>query len=138
MLLRASDIALYESKKIKNSAHIFASEMQEGFLKNVRIEQELRKAINQHELFMVYQPQIDTEGCVYGVEALLRWNSPTLGNVPPNHFIPLAEASGLMPKIGRFIIETACSEIKALHLNSHTRFKSLSIYLYVNLWTLAF
>ncbi|WP_067177277.1 EAL domain-containing protein [Sulfurospirillum sp. UCH001] len=116
MLLRASDIALYESKKIKNSAHIFASEMQEGFLKNVRIEQELRKAINQHELFMVYQPQIDTEGCVYGVEALLRWNSPTLGNVPPNHFIPLAEASGLMPKIGRFIIETACSEIKALHL----------------------
>ena len=116
MLLRASDIALYESKKIKNSAHIFASEMQEGFLKNVRIEQELRKAINQHELFMVYQPQIDTEGCVYGVEALLRWTSPTLGNVPPNHFIPLAEASGLMPKIGRFIIETACSEIKALHL----------------------
>ena len=123
MLLRASDIALYESKKVKNSAHIFASEMQEGFLKNVKIEQALRKAINQHELFMVYQPQIDTQGCVYGVEALLRWNSPTLGYVPPNHFIPLAEASGLMPKIGRFIIETACSEIKELHLNLEYAFQ---------------
>ena len=115
MLLSASDIALYESKKIKNSAHIFANAMQEGFLKNVKIEQELRKAIEQHELFMMYQPQMDKEGCVYGVEALLRWKSPTLGNVPPNHFIPLAEAAGLMPKIGRFIIETVCHEMQELH-----------------------
>jgi len=115
MLMRASDIALYESKKVKNSVHIFANAMQEGFLKNVKIEQELRKAINKNELYMAYQPQIDTQGSVYGVEALLRWNSPTLGYVPPNHFIPLAEASGLMPKIGRFIIETTCREIKELH-----------------------
>lgn len=123
MILRASDIALYESKKIKNSTHIFASEMQEGFLKNVKIEQELRKAINQQELFMVYQPQMDTQGCVHGVEALLRWNSPTLGYVPPNHFIPLAEASGLMPKIGRFIIESVCKEIKTLHQNLNHSFQ---------------
>jgi diguanylate cyclase len=115
MLLRASDIALYESKKVKNSAHIFANAMQEGFLKNVKIEQELRKAIAHNELFMVYQPQMDVEGLVYGVEALIRWNSPSLGLVPPNHFIPLAEASGLMPKIGRFIIETVCHEIHTLH-----------------------
>lgn len=115
MLLRASDIALYESKKIKNSAHIFANAMQEGFLKNVHIEQELRKAMAHHELFMVYQPQMDIKGSVYGVEALIRWNSPNLGLVPPNDFIPLAEASGLMPKIGRFIVETVCLEIQALH-----------------------
>ena len=115
MLLRASDIALYESKKIKNSAHIFANAMQEGFLKNVQIEQELRKAMAHHELFMVYQPQMDIKGSVYGVEALIRWNSSSLGLVPPNHFIPLAEASGLMPKIGRFIVETVCLEIQALH-----------------------
>ncbi|AOO65892.1 EAL domain-containing protein [Sulfurospirillum halorespirans] len=115
MLLRASDIALYESKKIKNSAHIFANAMQEGFLKNVHIEQELRKAMAHHELFMVYQPQMDIKGSVYGVEALIRWNSPNLGLVPPNDFIPLAEASGLMPKIGRFIVETVCLEIQTLH-----------------------
>jgi len=123
MLLRASDIALYESKRIKNSAHIFASSMQEGFLKNVKIEQELRKAINQNELSMAYQPQMDTNGCVYGVEALVRWNSPTLGYVPPNHFIPLAEASGLMPKIGRFIIETTCNEMRELHLSLEHAFQ---------------
>lgn len=115
MLLRASDIAMYESKKIKNSAHIFVSEMQEGFLKNVTIEQELRKAMNNHELFMVYQPQINDEGYFYGAEALIRWNSPTLGNVPPNHFIPLAEASGLMPKIGRLIIEMVCEDVNEIH-----------------------
>lgn len=115
MLLRASDIAMYESKKIKNSAHIFVSEMQEGFLKNVTIEQELRKAINNNELFMVYQPQINDEGYFYGAEALIRWNSPSLGNVPPNHFIPLAEASGLMPKIGRLIIEMVCEDINEIH-----------------------
>ncbi|AFL69056.1 bifunctional diguanylate cyclase/phosphodiesterase [Sulfurospirillum barnesii] len=115
MLLRASDIAMYESKKIKNSAHIFASEMQEGFLKNITIEQELRKAISNHELFMVYQPQITAEGFYYGAEALIRWNSPLLGNVPPDHFIPLAEASGLMLKIGRLIVEMVCNDVNELH-----------------------
>jgi len=128
MLLRASDIALYESKKIKNSASIFVNSMQEGFLKNVKIEQELRKAINQNELSMAYQPQIDNHGCMYGVEALVRWHSSTLGYVPPNHFIPLAEASGLMPKIGRFIIETTCQEMKDLHIKlNHTFQVSINI-----------
>ena len=99
MLLRASDIALYESKKEKNSVHIFAHTMQEGFLHNIHIEQALRKALKHHELFLMYQPQCDLEGKLYGVEALIRWKSPTLGTVPPNHFIPLAEAAGLMPKL---------------------------------------
>ncbi len=114
-LLRASDIAMYTSKKIKNSAHIFANEMQEGFLKNITMEQELRKAIKNNELFMVYQPQVDTKGNVFGVEALVRWNSTAFGKlVPPDQFIPLAEATGLMPKLGRLIFETACYDIAAL------------------------
>ena len=122
MLLRAADIALYESKKIKNSAHLFASTMQEGFLKNIKIEQELRKALKQHELFMVYQPQIDAKGNLFGVEALLRWNSQILGNIPPNDFIPLAEASGLMPKMGRFIIETVCEQMKSIQTELNIQF----------------
>ena len=122
MLLRAADIALYESKKIKNSAHLFASTMQEGFLKNIKIEQELRKALKQHKLFMVYQPQIDAQGNFFGVEALLRWNSQTLGNIPPNDFIPLAEASGLMPKMGRFIIETVCEQMKSIQTELNIQF----------------
>lgn len=115
-LLRAADIALHESKKIKNSIYLFANTMQEGFLKNITIEQELRKAIKNDELFLVYQPQFDAQGSLYGVETLLRWKSPTMGFIPPNHFIPLAEAAGLMQKIGRFIIERACLEMKTLHV----------------------
>lgn len=123
MLLRAADIALYESKKLKNSIHIFANAMQEGFLKNIKIEQELRKAVDKNELFLVYQPQVDVDNVICGVETLVRWHSPTLGNVPPNHFIPLAETAGLMPKIGRFILETACTQMKVLQLECEHNFQ---------------
>lgn len=112
MLLRAADIAMYESKKIKNSVHIFADTMQEGYLKNVRIEQELRNALEQNELFMVYQPQMDNAGNIYGVEALVRWNSSLLGIIPPDQFIPIAEMSAQMTKIGRFIITQTLQEVK--------------------------
>lgn len=112
MLLRAADIAMYESKKIKNTAHIFTNTMQEGYLKNVKIEQELRNAIDLNELFMVYQPQIDKEGNIHGVEALVRWNNATLGIVPPDQFIPIAELSGQMARIGRFIIKRSLEEIR--------------------------
>lgn len=112
MLLRAADIAMYESKKIRNTAHIFSNTMQEGYLHNVKIEQELRKAIDQNELFMVYQPQIDKDGNIHGVEALVRWNSNTLGIIPPDQFIPIAEISGQMAKIGRFIVERTLEETK--------------------------
>ncbi len=111
-LLRAADIAMYESKKIKNSVHIFANTMQEGYLKNLHIEQALRSAIGTEELFMLYQPQVDTQENIVGVEALIRWNSPTLGMVPPDCFIPIAEASGLMLKLGRLIIKRVLDEMK--------------------------
>ena len=112
MLLRAADIAMYESKKVKNSVHIFANTMQEGYLKNLHIEQALRHAIGTEELFMVYQPQVDSHENIVGVEALIRWDSPTLGMVPPDVFIPIAEASGLMLKLGRIIIKRVLEEIK--------------------------
>ena len=124
MLLRAADIAMYESKKIKNNMHIFADTMQKGYLKNINIEQELRKAIDQNELFMVYQPQINGSGSIYGIEALVRWSSSVLGVIGPDQFIPVAETSGQMVKIGRFIIERTLEEIKEvqtiLNLNFQT------------------
>jgi diguanylate cyclase (GGDEF)-like protein len=113
-LLRAADIAMYESKRLKNSAHLFKDTMQESYLRNVNIEQALRSAIENHELFMAYQPQITANGSFYGVEALVRWNSPSLGSVPPDAFIPVAEASGQMPTLGRYIIETTFTDIKQL------------------------
>lgn len=124
MLLRAADIAMYESKKIKNSAHLFVNTMQEGYLKGVKIEQELRNAIEQSELFMVYQPQIDHAGNIHGVEALVRWNSETLGMVPPDQFIPIAEMSGQMTKIGRFIITRTLQEIKDVQKTVDIRFQT--------------
>ncbi|DAB32937.1 MAG TPA: GGDEF-domain containing protein [Sulfurospirillum sp. UBA11407] len=122
-LLRSADIALYESKKLKNSVHVFADTMQEGFLKNIQIEQALRNAIEKNELFLVYQPQIDKDGALYGVEALARWNSSTFGFIPPDYFIPLAETAGLMPKIGKFILQEACTQIKDIQKECQQEFK---------------
>ena len=111
-LLRSADIAMYKSKRLKNSVHIFEDTMQEGYLYNVKIEQAMRSAMENREFFMVYQPQVYADGGFYGVEALARWNSPTLGTIPPDIFIPVAEASGQMPSLGRYIIEATFADIK--------------------------
>jgi len=116
MLLRASDIAMYEAKKYKNSVRLFVPLMQEGYLNRVNVEQALRKALAKNELYMSYQPQINQDGAIYGVEALVRWNNEELGLVPPDQFIPIAEASGLMPELGHFIINTTLQEMKALQI----------------------
>ena len=113
-LLRASDIAMYEAKKHKNSIRFFEHYLQEGYLNRVNVEQALHKALAQNELYMVYHPQIDRDGNIYGVEALVRWQSEELGLVPPDKFIPIAEASGIMPQLGHFIIHTTFKEMKAL------------------------
>lgn len=113
-LIRAADIAMYESKKIKNTAHLFTNTMQEGYLKNLAIEHALQTAIENNEFYMVYQPQINADGSLHGVEALTRWNNPSLGFIPPDVFIAIAEISGLMPKIGRFITETSLAQIKEI------------------------
>lgn len=111
-LLRAADIAMYQSKKMRNSAHMFTPDMQENYLRNARIEQELRTVLEHNELFMMYQPQINLDGNIHGVEALVRWKNPTLGMVPPDQFIPVAETSGQIGKMGRFIISRTLKEMK--------------------------
>lgn len=112
--IQAADIAMYEAKKSRNCSCIFDDMMQENYLNSVRIENELHQAIEKNEFFMVYQPQIDQKGDCYGVESLIRWNNSQLGSVPPNIFIPIAESCGLMPKIGRYIIETVLEDIRAI------------------------
>ena len=123
-LLRASDIAMYEAKKYKNSVRLFVPFMQEGYLNRVNVEQTLRKALAKNELYMVYQPQMDHNGNVYGVEALVRWQNEELGLVPPDKFIPIAEASGLMPELGHFIIRTTLQEMKVLQLTLGVDFQT--------------
>ena len=123
-LLRASDIAMYEAKKQKNSIRFFEPYLQEGYLNRVNVEQALHKALSQNELYMVYHPQMDKDGNIYGVEALARWQSEELGLVPPDKFIPVAEASGIMPQIGAFIIHTTFKEMKALQVELGISFQT--------------
>ncbi|MCF6173226.1 MAG: EAL domain-containing protein [Campylobacteraceae bacterium] len=111
MLLRASDIAMYEAKKHKNCAYFFADDMEKLYIKRLEIEQELRQALERNEFSLVYQPQCYIDGFVHGVEALIRWDNKKLGKIPPDRFISIAESIGLMPKIGNFIIKQALKDI---------------------------
>ncbi|PAW09413.1 GGDEF-domain containing protein [Vibrio sp. V1B] len=118
-LLRSADIAMYQAKKERNTYSLFDQQMHVKHLHKMRIEQRLRLAIERQSLFMVYQPQLNVNGEVYGVEALIRWQDEELGFVPPNEFIPLAESSGLMVRLGELIIEKSLIDMARLMATSH-------------------
>jgi EAL domain-containing protein (putative c-di-GMP-specific phosphodiesterase class I) len=80
------------------------------------LETELRVAIERGELYLAYQPKVDlTTGLVDGIEALMRWQHPALGAIPPNTFIPIAEETGLIAPIGLFALESACGQAARWH-----------------------
>ena len=87
--------------------HIIVSD----FAENFAMEMDLRKGIARGEFFLVYQPQVTSGGVVFGAEALLRWQHPTLGVVPPDEFIPLAEQSGLILPLGTWVLGAACDQL---------------------------
>ncbi len=113
-LLRASDVAMYEAKKKRNSVAVFRPSLEDGYLHRLRIEQLLRGAEQRGEIYMVYQPQIDAAGKLHGVEALVRWKHPELGVVPPDQFIRVAEQSGGMDKLGAYIVDQSLLQIQTL------------------------
>jgi len=113
-LMSLADIAMYEAKKKKNSFCIFSQEMKSSILRQAEIESELRLAVQKEELWMVYQPQINADGSLYGVEALVRWENKKLGFVPPDEFIKVAEATGLMVGLGEYILQQSLVEIKKI------------------------
>ena len=110
---RYADLAMYKAKEIKNSCVIFQSSLKEEYLRNVLIEQELKLALQKNEFFLVYQPQLLANGELYGVEALIRWENEKLGFVSPAEFIPIAEATGIIKDIGRFVIDRALLEVES-------------------------
>ncbi len=120
---RYADIAMYESKIKKQSYTFFNESIKNKFLEKSLIEQELKTALDNNEIYMMYQPQVNNDGSLYGVEALVRWENKTLGFVPPDKFIKIAEEIGLMPEIGRFIIQTSLNEIKQLQKKLHKEFQ---------------
>lgn len=117
-LVRKADMAMYESKKSRNKAKLYLPGLETRRLKDIRIEQELRNALERKEIFMMYQPQVDCEGRLCGVESLVRWQNPSLGFVPPDQFISIAEETGQISALGDFIIKTALEGIDALNTDS--------------------
>ncbi len=114
-LLKHADIAMYRAKETgRNNFQFYTSTMNERALERLRIESDLRNALERDEFILYYQPQVDLRTCeIVGVEALIRWQHPEWGMVPPARFITLAEETGMIVPIGAWVIKTACHQGKA-------------------------
>lgn len=110
-LLRASDMARQDSKTEPHSALFFNKSMFQHHQHRLLIEQQMRQGIANKEFYVVYQPQVSSDNRLHGVEALVRWENESLGFVPPDKFIPIAESAGLMPKLGKVILDSAIREV---------------------------
>lgn len=116
-LLRHSDLAMYEAKASgRNTYRFFDDELNTNIQQNLHLLSNLRLALAQHEFVLHYQPVIDlASGALIGAEALVRWNSPSLGLVAPLQFIAAAEKSGLIVDIGQWVMDEACRQMRAWH-----------------------
>jgi diguanylate cyclase (GGDEF)-like protein len=120
-LLRDADIALYEAKGAgRDRAAEFRHEMRIAAHERIALGSDLRGAIDAGQLFLVYQPVLDLATTdVVGAEALLRWQHPARGLVPPNEFIALAEDTGLIVRLGAWVLRTACAQAARWHADGH-------------------
>jgi diguanylate cyclase (GGDEF)-like protein/PAS domain S-box-containing protein len=112
-LIKNADAAMYSAKDGgRNNFRLFTAHMNAQAVARLTIENGLRVAIDKRELFLVYQPQMDiATGKIVGLEALVRWQHPELGLVPPTDFIRVAENTGLIMSIGEWVLRTACSQL---------------------------
>jgi predicted signal transduction protein with EAL and GGDEF domain len=113
-VMRYADMALYRAKNEgRNRACIYDAAMDADLTERKQLENDLREAIDQDQLRLVYQPIVNGSGdTILGVEALSRWTHPTRGNIEPSQFIPIAEHSGLIIKLGEWVLRRACTEGK--------------------------
>jgi diguanylate cyclase (GGDEF)-like protein/PAS domain S-box-containing protein len=113
-LIRNADAAMYSAKDYgRNNFQFFTQDMNAEVVERLTLESSLRLALEKRELFLVYQPQMEiASGRITGLEALLRWQHPELGLVPPDKFIRIAENSGLIVPIGEWVLRTACSQAR--------------------------
>ena len=116
-LQKQAELAMYRSKGEKGSVATFFSESMDKRLKKTAVfEEHLYSALNNEEFVLYYQPKVSLKDeKIIGAEALIRWDSPKLGFIPPNEFIPLAERSGLIVEMGEWVIRSAMAQTKAWH-----------------------
>jgi diguanylate cyclase (GGDEF)-like protein len=128
-LMQDADLALYKAKALgKDRYALFESAMHIAAQDRIHLEMDLGEALVNGELFLVYQPMLDLETeRVVGVEALLRWQHPRDGVIAPDDFIPIAEESGLIVPIGRWVLEQACTQGAAWHAKGHTMGVSVNV-----------
>ena len=115
MLLRSADAALHQAKLLgRNQVHIYAGTRHDDDPERLLLETALRRALREEQLELHFQPQVDLKnGHIVGVEALLRWEHPTLGSIAPDRFVPIAEETGLIVAIGDWVLRRAVEQAAA-------------------------
>ena len=127
-VLKQADMAMYRAKDAgRNTLRFFDPDMQQAVNRRALLEAQLHNGLRQSQFLLLYQPQVDAHGRVIGAEALVRWQHPDQGVVPPSEFIPLAEESGLILPLGYWVMETALHEQARWRLNPALAHLSLAI-----------
>lgn len=112
-LMKNADTAMYQVKENGKGSYLFYSEAAKVFTKKLLLEKDMPKALEKNEFFLHYQPLMDlSAGKITGTEALLRWNHPELGILLPGEFIPIAEETGYIHKLGEWVLREACNQAK--------------------------
>ena len=127
-LLKQADLAMYQAKASgRNAVCFFDPAMQAVVNANAALNVELRQSLRESRFVLHYQPQVHSNGKMFGVEALMRWQHPERGLVYPNDFIAQAEESGLILPLGRWALETACRQLSRWALREETRHLSIAV-----------
>ena len=112
-ICKSADTAMYLAKEMgRNNYQFFSQELHEQTMERIHLENDLRRALDQNEFTIFYQPKVDMNANVVGMEALIRWQHNTLGMISPDKFIPMAEKTGIISPISKWVLYTACMQIR--------------------------
>jgi len=127
-LLKQVEVAMYEAKSSGgNSYRFFDKDMLDIVNTRAALEADMRQGLLQEQFVLYYQPQVNSSGQITGAEALVRWQHPQRGLVPPSDFIPLAEESGLILSLGAWILKTACAKLAEWQNSEDTKNRTLAV-----------